>query len=78
MVLSVAGCAAPGGSPGAAAAAAPTPAAAPERTYRVYVGAESADLLHRVRFGPGGATVERSISVGESTVEMEGPHGLQI
>ena len=78
MVLSVTGCSAPGGSPGTAAAAAPTPAVAPERTYRVYVGAESADLLHRVRFGPGGATVERTITVGESPVEMEGPHGLQI
>jgi DNA-binding beta-propeller fold protein YncE len=44
----------------------------------VYVGAESADLLHRVRFGPGGAAVERTIPVGESAVELEGPHGLQV
>jgi DNA-binding beta-propeller fold protein YncE len=46
--------------------------------YWVYVGAESADLIQRVKFGPGGATVERTIPVGESPVEMEGPHGLQI
>ncbi|MEX2153099.1 MAG: hypothetical protein WD825_07145 [Gemmatimonadaceae bacterium] len=42
------------------------------------MGAESADLIHRVRFGPGGAVVEKTIPVGESAVEMEGPHGLQI
>ena len=51
---------------------------APPATYWVYVGAESADLIHRVRFGPGGATVEKTIRVGESPTEMEGPHGLQI
>ena len=46
--------------------------------YWVYVGAESADLIHRVRFGPQGAVVEKTITVGESPTEMEGPHGLQI
>jgi DNA-binding beta-propeller fold protein YncE len=46
--------------------------------YWVYVGAESADLMHRIRFGPAGLVVERTIPVGESSVEMEGPHGLQI
>jgi YVTN family beta-propeller protein len=51
---------------------------APTHTYWVYVGAESADLIHRIRFGPGGATVERTVIVGESAHEMEGPHGLQI
>jgi hypothetical protein len=48
------------------------------RDYWVYVGAESADLLHRIRFGPDGAVVERTISVGEIPTEMEGPHGLAI
>ncbi len=57
------------------AARAPAP---PTSTYWVYVGAESADLIHRVRFGPDGAVVEKTIGVGESAVEMEGPHGLQI
>lgn len=47
-------------------------------TYWVYVGAESADLLHRIRFGPGGLTVEKTIPVGEHPSEMEGPHGLAI
>lgn len=52
--------------------------APPAANYWVYVGAESADLIHRIRFGPDGARVERTIAVGESQVELEGPHGLQI
>jgi DNA-binding beta-propeller fold protein YncE len=73
-----------------APAAAPAPTAAPagaptqptiqrpDATYWVYVGAESADLIHRIRFGPEGAVVEKTIPVGEQATEMEGPHGLQI
>lgn len=52
--------------------------APPTANYWVYVGAESADLIHRVRFGPAGLEVERTIQVGELPAEMEGPHGLQI
>ncbi|HUF27846.1 MAG TPA: YncE family protein [Gemmatimonadaceae bacterium] len=52
--------------------------APPTHTYWVYVGAESADQIHRVRFGPDGAAVEKTIPVGELAAEMEGPHGLQI
>lgn len=67
---------------GAAAAHAQTPAQnipePPTATYWVYVGAESADLIHRVRFGPNGATVEKTVPVGELPAEMEGPHGLVI
>ena len=51
---------------------------APTSNYWVYVGAESADKIHRVRFGPSGAVVEKTIDVGELAAEMEGPHGLQI
>ena len=62
--------------------AAPAPASpaagAPAANYWVYVGAESADLIHRVRFGPDGAVVEKTFPVGESASELEGPHGLQI
>lgn len=61
--------------PAAAGQAAPAP---PTATYWVYVGAESADMIHRVRFGPEGAVVERTVGVGEIPTEMEGPHGLQI
>lgn len=50
----------------------------PTATYWVYVGAESADMIQRIRFGPGGAAVEKTIGVGEIPTEMEGPHGLQI
>lgn len=53
-------------------------ASKPTATYWVYVGAESADLLHRIKFGPEGATVERTIATGELAAENEGPHGLQI
>lgn len=51
---------------------------APQATYWVYVGAESADRIYRVRFGPAGAVVEKAIRIGELAAEMEGPHGLQI
>src|SRR5687768_8705333 len=53
-------------------------AGAPTATYWVYVGAESADQIHRIRFGPEGTVVERTTLIGEIAVEMEGPHGLQI
>lgn len=51
---------------------------APTQNYWVYVGAESADLMHRVRFGPEGTVVEKTIPIGELAAEMEGPHGLVI
>lgn len=52
--------------------------APPTATYWVYAGAESADTLHRIRFGPGGTTVEVATRIGELPNEMEGPHGLAI
>ena len=52
--------------------------AGPKAVYWVYVGAESADLIHRIRFGPEGASVERTTPIGELAAEMEGPHGLAI
>lgn len=63
--------------PAPAAPAAPS-TAVPQANYWVYVGAESADLIHRIRFGPDGAVVEKTFPVGESASELEGPHGLQI
>lgn len=53
-------------------------AARPTNTYWVYAGAESADLIHRIRFGPEGTVVERTTTIGELPNEMEGPHGLAI
>ena len=55
-----------------------TKPAPPTANYWVYVGAESADLIHRIRFGPGGTVVEKTTPVGEFAAEMEGPHGLII
>lgn len=50
-----------------------------DSTYWAYVGAESADLIHRVRFHPTeGATVEKTTPVGELFNKIEGPHGLAI
>ena len=72
----------PAARPGVGAAvlnaAKPAVPAKPTATYWVYVGAESADLIHRIKFGPGGAVVERTIAAGEMAAETEGPHGLQI
>ncbi|TVR52747.1 MAG: YncE family protein [Gemmatimonadales bacterium] len=50
----------------------------PDAHYWVYVGAESADLVHRIHLGPQGARVEHTFRVGELAAEMEGPHGLVI
>ncbi|HSG48353.1 MAG TPA: hypothetical protein VLA43_11105 [Longimicrobiales bacterium] len=52
--------------------------AGPSTTYTVYVGAESADLIHRITWGPDGARVEKTIPVGEMAVENEGPHGFNM
>ena len=52
--------------------------ASPDASYTVYVGAESADLMHRIRFGPDGAAVEKTIPIGRLPTENEGPHGISI
>jgi hypothetical protein len=62
----------------ASLAQAPAAPAPPTANYWVYVGAESADLLQRLRFGPGGFVVEKTIQAGEFLADIEGPHGLQI
>jgi DNA-binding beta-propeller fold protein YncE len=63
---------------GARGPAATPRVAPPTATYWIYVGAESADRIHRIRFGPQGAVVEKTIGIGEMAAEMEGPHGLQV
>jgi len=50
----------------------PAPVAAPEKpsnNYWVYVGAESADLIQRLRFGPNGLVIERTIPIGDSAAD---------
>ena len=61
-----------------AVAVAPTAPERPTNNYWTYVGAESADKLYRLKFGPAGFAVESSFDIGELATEMEGPHGLQI
>jgi DNA-binding beta-propeller fold protein YncE len=56
-------------------AAAPPP---PERTYFVFVASEGVDRIQLVRFGPGGASVERSFRIGLVPTEPSGPHGLAV
>ena len=63
---------------GATARAQGPAAPAPARNYYIYAGAESADRIYRVRFGPAGMAVEKTIEIGELAAEMEGPHGLTI
>ncbi|MGB0542475.1 MAG: YncE family protein [Longimicrobiales bacterium] len=61
-----------------------TPGPAPQRwsaadaTYYVYVGAESADLIHRIKLDADGVSVDQTTPVGEMAVENEGPHGLNV
>jgi DNA-binding beta-propeller fold protein YncE len=50
----------------------------PTADYWVYVGAESADLLHRIRFGPDGIEIERTTAIGRFPTVTEGPHGLVV
>ncbi len=65
----------------------PSPPGAAERgsgvaetdaVYYVYVGAESADLIHRIRLDGDGVEVDQTTPVGEIAVETEGPHGLNV
>ena len=50
----------------------------PAPTYWVYVAAESEDEVALVRFGPGGASIEKTIPVGVWPTEIEGPHGIRV
>jgi len=61
-----------------AALAALTPASAPDRDYLVFVASEATDQIALIRFGPGGARVERTRTVGFNPSEPDGPHGLAV
>jgi DNA-binding beta-propeller fold protein YncE len=74
-ILTLAGCSAAGGP---AATGAGEPASPGTATYYVYVGAESADLIHRVKLDASGVSLDRTTPVGEMAVENEGPHGLNV
>lgn len=51
---------------------------APQQDYLVYVVSESADKISVVRFGPKGATVERSFGTGVMPTDVDGPHGVAV
>lgn len=55
-----------------------TAAAVPDRSYYVYVCAESDDEVALVRYGPDGLSVVRTIGVGRWPAETEGPHGITV
>ena len=61
---------------------APTAAAsdssAPTRNYHAYVCAESDDVVHLIRFGPGGLEILKDVPVGSFPAEIEGPHGIGV
>jgi DNA-binding beta-propeller fold protein YncE len=63
-------------APGSTVAVAP--AAAPDRDYRVIVVAEAVDEVSVIRFGPGGAHVERRHEVGLNRADPDGPHGVAV
>jgi DNA-binding beta-propeller fold protein YncE len=50
----------------------------PEQDYLVYVVSESTDKISLVRFGPKGASVERSFGTGVMPTDVDGPHGVAI
>ena len=46
--------------------------------YYVYVAAESADEIYKVKFDGSKATVDNVVEVGYQATEIEGPHGLTV
>ena len=50
----------------------------PTKDYLVYVLSESADKISLIRFGPKGASVERTIETGNMPTDIDGPHGIVI
>ena len=65
-------------SAGLGAQSAPGPVAAPAREYVAYVVSESVDEIAVIRFGPAGARVERTVPVGLSIIDPDGPHGVTV
>src|SRR5688500_11267872 len=65
-------------APNAAAQAPTTLAAPPTQDYLFFVASEATDEIALVRFGPGGAKVERKSSVGIMQMDPDGPHGVGV
>lgn len=69
---------APVASPAASSAASSAASTPPTREYRAIVVSESVDEVAVVRFGPNGASVERTTPIGLSLIDPDGPHGVAI
>jgi DNA-binding beta-propeller fold protein YncE len=50
----------------------------PLQDYLVWVVAESSDTISLVRFGPAGASVEKTFETGLMPIELDGPHGIDL
>ncbi len=53
-------------------------AQAPASDYLVFVASEATDRIALVRFGPGGARIERETTIGLLPTDPDGPHGLAV
>ncbi len=49
-----------------------------EQDYLVYVLSEAADKIALIRFGPGGAKIEREFTTGLMEPDIDGPHGIAV
>lgn len=74
-VVAAAGCAT-GGETGPAARA--PSAVAPTRDYLVWVASEAVDEISLIRFGPGGARIDRKHETGLNRADPDGPHGVAV
>jgi DNA-binding beta-propeller fold protein YncE len=52
--------------------------AKPDKDYLVYVLSEGADQISLIRFGPGGARIDRELPTGDMPTDIDGPHGIAI
>jgi DNA-binding beta-propeller fold protein YncE len=82
-IVLAAACAPAGHAAGAAPVAPAAPAGAtaptpPDRDYLVFVASEGNDRIALVRYGPGGARVDRERKIGTNPSELVGPHGLYV
>lgn len=48
------------------------------KDYLFYVLSEAADKISLIRFGPGGAKVDRTFGTGDMPTDIDGPHGIAI
>lgn len=50
----------------------------PDSDYLVYVLSEAADRISLIRFGPGGARIEKNFETGNMPSDLDGPHGISV